>query len=151
MWYVVGEGSLVGKLDVHSQNSPGSKECTQIGCPFFFLWAAKSITGASMSEPTLVMQWRSKGQAWPGTCPAKAPCLSLSCHMQSLRKVHTSTMLMGWRTAGARPIPMTHCCDGNSEIVYMLICMVNLYSCPNLNPFCIKHTLNLLCRYGTHL
>ena len=24
-------------------------------------------------------QWRSEGRAWPGTCPAKAPCSSPSC------------------------------------------------------------------------
>ena len=25
-------------------------------------------------------QWCSEGQAWPGTCLAKAPCSSCSCH-----------------------------------------------------------------------
>ena len=25
-------------------------------------------------------QWRSEGRAWPGTCPAKAPCSYCSCH-----------------------------------------------------------------------
>ena len=45
-------------------------------------------------------QWRSEGQAWPGTCPTKAPCSSYSHARKSVR-------LMGQRTAGARPIPVT--------------------------------------------
>ena len=34
-------------------------------------------------------QWCSEGQAWPGTCPAKAPRSSRTCHATS-HKAHTS-------------------------------------------------------------
>ena len=36
----------------------------------------------------------SEGRAWPGTCPAKAPYSSCSCHA-ILREVRTSVRLMG--------------------------------------------------------
>ena len=34
--------------------------------------------------------WRSQGRAWPGTCPAKAPCSSHSCHAISSEALRAS-------------------------------------------------------------
>ena len=60
--------------------------CVRVKCRSLIGWISQGITRSQ--------QWCSEGRAWLGTCPAKAPCSSRSCHAISW-EAHASAELMG--------------------------------------------------------
>ena len=74
-------------------------------CVYYTKYWCSVHTHAVVLPHQISTVWRSKGQAWPGTCPVKVR----PAHVCASTSV-VSAMVK--RTAGARPIPMTwllHC------------------------------------------
>ena len=94
-------------------------------CVYYTKYWCSVHTHAVVLPHQISTVWRSKGQAWPGTCPVKVRpahvCASTSvvsamvkhtAGASAMVKCTAGASAMVKRTAGARPIPMTwllHC------------------------------------------